>query len=296
MIDDLKQQIEQRYDIQLTSDWQPIINGDECRIWRVDTPQQPVIVRVSPAWRTVAELQWVHHLTQHCAATIAEVVAPITARNGTTLFIHEEHPVCLFPFVEGEDLDTNDSDLCVSAARLLARIHQTSATWNSTPRPASKATAPQPLPPERYPNVFVDAELDRWHESLDGLIIGAIHGDYYCRNILCDAGRIQGVIDWDETQIAPLMAEVGWSAWEFSQVDSEDDLDDDKARAFLAAYFEANPPCAPSEKAHAIAFMRWRLRDEAVRALAAAERGEDWDKEYTEQEMRAFQNLRGRIL
>jgi hypothetical protein len=50
------------------------------------------------------------------------------------------------------------------------------------------------------------------------------------------------------------------------------------------------------ELAFAIPFIRWRLREETRYALAAAERGESWDREYTEQEIRAFQRLRGRQL
>jgi Ser/Thr protein kinase RdoA (MazF antagonist) len=279
--------------------WSQIINGDECLVWHVENDSMPLIVRVSPAWRTVAELQWVHKFTIHCGQTIPEVVAPTPARDASTLFVFDTYPVTLFPFVEGGDFNVDDLALREKAARLLVNIHKAGVHWKAKrPRPASKASKPQPLPRERYPHVFRDIEFDAWEASLPelGLTIAPIHGDYYSRNVLATATQITGVIDWDEAHITYLMAETGWSAWEFCQNDKGDDLHDDRARHFLAAYFDEKPPCPRSEIVHAVNFMRLRLRNEAVGDLARKERGEDWDMEYTEAEMRAFNNLRGRTL
>jgi hypothetical protein len=92
------------------------------------------------------------------------------------------------------------------------------------------------------------------------------------------------------------MAEVGWSTWEFAQNWDGDDLFYDRAALFLEAYFAEDPPCSRNEVEQAVNFIRRRLRDEAVHELAAAARGEDWDQEYTEAEMRAFVALRGKSL
>jgi Ser/Thr protein kinase RdoA (MazF antagonist) len=214
--------------------------------------------------------------------------------------VFEDCPVTLYPFVPGEDIDTENIALVKRAARLLAQIHKAAVTWpHQRPRPASKATRPEALPRERYPAVFQDAALDAWEQGLSGkdlLVTGPIHGDFYCRNVLAANSQITGVIDWDEAHIDYLMAEVGWSAWEFAQNWTGDDLDFERAQIFLDAYFAADPPCPRAELEHAIHFIRRRLRSESVLELGRAERGEDWDREYTEQEMRAFAALKGKSL
>jgi len=298
-ISQLKSEIVTRYSVENMGEWSQIINGDECLVWRVDNGTNPLIVRVSPNWRTVDELQWVHDFTLHCGRTIPEVVAPVSARDNSTLFVFQTYPVTVYPFIEGDTFNTDNLAMCEEAARLLARIHKAAVTWQDVrPRPASKTTRPQALLREVYPPVFQDAEFDAWEAQLptNGLTIAPIHGDYYCRNVLATDARITGVIDWDEADINYLMAEVGWSTWEFSQVETGDDLDDAKARAFLAAYFAEDPPCPKSEMRDAINFIRLRLRNEAVGDLARKARGEEWDMEYTEGEMRAFAILKQRIL
>lgn len=295
----LKNEIANRYIVDNMGDWSQIVNGDECLVWRVENGTNPLIVRVSPNWRTIEELQWVHDFTLHCRQTIPEAVAPVTTCVNSTLFVFESYPVTVFPFVEGDSLNTDNPALCQKAARLLARIHKAAATWhNKHSRPASKATRPEPLSRAEYPPVFQDAEFDAWEAELadSNLTIMPIHGDYYSRNVLATDERITGVIDWDEADINYLMAEVGWSVWEFAQVDSGDDLDDDKARAFLAAYFDEDPPCPKAEIQHTVNFIRLRLRNEAVADLARKARGEAWDMEYTEGEIRAFVALQNRVI
>lgn len=295
----LKNEIARRYVLKNMGAWSQINNGDECLVWQIDNGDSPLIVRVSPAWRTLDELQWVHDFTVHCGKTIPEVVAPIAAHDRSTLFLLEIYPVTVFPFVEGDTFNTDDDKLVEKAARLLANIHKAAMAWHhKRPHPASKTTKPQPLPREHYPDMFRDVDFDEWEASLPqkGLVIAPIHGDYYDRNVLATESEITGVIDWDEAYITYLMAETGWSAWEFCQNDSGDDLQDDEARAFLDAYFDENPPCPRSEMEHAINFIRLRLRHEAVGDLARKERGEAWDKAYTEGEIRAFIALKDREL
>ncbi|MEM9952099.1 MAG: phosphotransferase [Chloroflexota bacterium] len=287
----LKSEIQNRYPIFSTSEWIPIINGDECLVWRVDDK----VVRVSPSWRTVEELQWVHDLTLHCSQTIPEVVQPLKAMDESTLFVLDGYPVTVFPFVEGDSLDVDNDNLRNESARILAKIHHATVNWtDQRPRPASKSSRPQSLPREHYPDVLRDEAFDAWEASLAnlGLTIAPIHGDYYSRNVLATETMITGVIDWDEADITYLMAEVGWCIWEFCQNDAGDDLVLSRARDFVDAYLENNTVCPSSELDHAINFIRLRLRNEAVAYLARKARGEGWDKAYTEAEIRAFVTLR----
>ena len=265
MISRLKQAIEDRYHISLSNDWSQIIDGgDECVIYRVETKKEPIIVRICPAWRTIAELQWVHRFTLHCAASIPEVVSPIADRHGSTIFLFGEQPVSLFPFIEGQPLEEGNDELSHHAARLLSRIHRAALGWkHDWNRPALKPSAPESI--QHDPPELVDFELDEWHRTLPGtLTVGPIHGDYYSRNVLCQNGQIRGIIDWDESHLAPLMEEIGWCAWEFSQIETGDDLNDERARAFLAAYYNENAPIQKIELETTIPFIRWRLRQNHV--------------------------------
>jgi Ser/Thr protein kinase RdoA (MazF antagonist) len=295
----LRQEIERRYACRLCGDPYKLTGGYESDVWRWQSDRGDLAVRVSPAWRTLDELNWVHSLNRHCAASIPEVVAPLPDQTGATVFAFQQQPVSVFPYIAGISLDTTSADLCAAAARLLGQIHTVAQSWTgSAHRPASHSTVPQPLPPDRYPPELIDPELDAWHAALlqsTAASVGPHHGDFYEENVLCADGQISGVIDWDEAQVKPLILETGWSTWEFSQTDAENDLDDDKARAFLAAYMQTGP-LQPAELQGVIPAIRWRLRSESVLALAAAERGEDWDREYTEREIFAFQGLKGRIL
>ena len=199
-----------------------------------------------------------------------------------------------------ESRKTRDAELRSAAARLLGQIHKTAQTWTCPrTRPLSRATLPQPLSPAQYPIQLVDPELDAWHETLPAmtsLTVGPMHGDFYERNILCREDRILGIIDWDECQVGPLILETGWCVWEFCQDWATDDLNESWVHPFLNAYMHAGGPLGEVELEHVISAIRWRLRDEAVHDLAVRDRGEEWDRDYTEREIRAFQQLRGRTL
>jgi Ser/Thr protein kinase RdoA (MazF antagonist) len=302
MIDDLLREVAQRYELEISGSPQPITGGDECDVWRIATDYGDCIIRVSPAWRSASEIQWTHDLMTHCAQTIPEVVAPVAAWDGSTQFAHQGRAVALYVFAEGRHLDRENEPMRARAARLLSRIHAAAMLWTVPhPRPASNAENPFALTPprdpaaRRDPPALHDPELDRWHEvvTMPGrLTTGPIHGDYYRRNLLCKSDRIVGVIDWDDCHIAPLMAEIAWSAWEFCKLSTGDDLSPERVRAYLDCYFEGDSPCPRAEATHLIAFIRWRLRAEARAAFARAGRGESWDQDYLDQEIRAFQRLK----
>jgi Ser/Thr protein kinase RdoA (MazF antagonist) len=294
MLDFLKTELEERYELSLSDKWEKLEGGDESDVYRVGE----IIVRISPSWRSLEELQWVHGISRHCAQTIPEVVAPIADKQGETVFLFDETPISLFPFCAGKPLDTADDLARKNAAELLCKIHKTMANWEGTiERPSSRQSAPIPLAPENYPPEFIDPELDEWHKHLN-LSKQIIHGDFYERNILCEGSKILGLIDWDETHYSYLMAELGWVAWELCQYDeNEDDIDEAKARDFFRDYLAGNPPLPKEELIHAIPFIRWRLRSEAVGSLAEAARtGDFWDMAYTEREIRVFQRLKGRVI
>jgi Ser/Thr protein kinase RdoA (MazF antagonist) len=292
MLELLKQKIEKRYGLKLAEAWEKLTGGNESDVYFSGS----TIVRISPRWRSLDELKWVHGILRHCAKDIHETVAPIVDKQGETVFLHEDYPISVFPFCVGKPLDASDDLAVENAAKLLCRVHQALASWQNHERPESNGSKPIPLAPENYPPELIDPELDTWHTNLK-LSQQIIHGDFYEQNILCEGSKIIGLIDWDECRYNYLIAEIGWTAWDMCQYPDEDDIDEAKVKQFFAAYLSDNPPIAREELIHTIPFIRWRLRSEAVGALAeAAGTGDYWDMDYTEREIRVFQRLKGRVI
>src|SRR5262245_8405927 len=101
----LVRDIARRYDRRVIGPSVPLEGGDECHVWRLATEHDVVVLRISPAWRTLAELRWVHDLTRFCAAAVPEVIAPMPDTTGATLFLYAGRPVSLYPFIAGQPLD-----------------------------------------------------------------------------------------------------------------------------------------------------------------------------------------------
>src|SRR5688500_7786564 len=105
MIADLIRETAQRYELEITGSPQPLTGGEECAVWRIATDYGPCIIRVSPPWRSAAEIQWTHDLMAHCAETIPEVVTPVAAWDGSTQFMHQGKVAALYVFSGGRPLD-----------------------------------------------------------------------------------------------------------------------------------------------------------------------------------------------
>ncbi len=273
--------------------------GEECEIWLATSDDGPFIVRISPGQRSLAQLGWTHTLMLSLYSLFPVVVAPLRAIDGSTLFLYNGRPVALFPFVEGTPLDREQPVQRDAAAELLARLHCAMlADSAASSQPQRYLTETAHLPRLEDPEALIDPEFDAWHATLlqqpAALTCGPIHGDYYRRNLLVRDGMITAVIDWDNAHPDFLMQEVAWSTWEFCQTASGDDLHPERARAFVQAYRDAGGPCKAEEFALLIPFIRWRLREEIRFNLAAAAAGQDWDPEYVDDELRAFERLRGR--
>lgn len=300
MTPELLEVIERRYGLHLEPR-QVLTGGYECQVWGVESNCGALVVRISPAWRTLEEIAWTHHLISFTSVAIPEAVVPLAAADGSTLFLYRDQPVAIFPFVSGQPLDRAQAHLAESAAKLLARLHRRMRAWpEHWERPQPGPMAPMNRPLADDPTELADLTLDAWHSRIQrhkpALTVGPIHGDYYRANLRCVRDRIVGVIDWDDSAIDWIISEVAWATWEFSKSITGDHLNMERARAFLEAYRVAGGPCQDEEYQHFIPFIRWRLREEVRQSLAAAERGEDWDREYMEQEVEAFRRLQGQVL
>jgi Ser/Thr protein kinase RdoA (MazF antagonist) len=293
MIDQLQSQLEDRFGRSFDAPWEPLTGGYESDVYRVGE----LVVRVSPAWRTDAELLWTHDLTRHCARTIPQVVAPLAARDGRTLFRWDDRPVTVYPYVAGEPLDWSKPALLEQAGTLLARIHNAGLCWpNRRPRPSASTAAPSipdalPDPPE-----IVDPDLDRWFETVfaqQDHVTGPVHGDYYRANLLCADKLILGIIDWDESEVRPLITETAWAMWEFAH--DAGHFDYNRAQPFLWAYWLERGQTRSMRSRDTLSLfqvIRRHLRYEIRRSLAAEARGEGVDLRYRDNQIDAFNNLR----
>ena len=298
LADELRSVLEAHYGLRLGKTT-PLFGGEEALIWQVSSSRGSLVVRMSPAHRSPARLQQVHQVLLALAPVLPPVLAPLQAPDGSTLLSYHGQAVELFPFVSGEQLDSENARLRQAAARLLAHLHTTLVP--QTQRAASLARkgvvgerqSQTPLDP---PGLH-DPDLDRWYSTLrehpDTFTVGLIHGDYYRRNLLTQGERIVAVLDWDDLHPDFLMLEVAWASWEFGKTASSDDWHLDRVRAFLQDYREAGGPCKAEEYHTIIPFVRWRLREELrYHHFAQVAAGLPGDSDYAAKQVRAFARLR----
>lgn len=292
----LKQVLQIHYDLPFEGDWSTLTGGYECDIWRVGQ----IVVRICPEWRSDAELDWVYHHVSMVGEQIPEVVAPIKTKNDAYFIRFENRPVAVFPYIKGELLDRNNPELLHHSAELLAKIHKASSSiTENTTRPRSHPTAPTDIPIQDDPKYIQDPQLDAWYNDFmasDNLTMGLMHGDYYRGNILYNGDVINGVIDWDGLTYGAIIYEVAWATWELCHTESGDFLDIETFISFMRNYLQENKSLSHHELQAIIPLIRYHLRYEIRRSLAAEEAGDDWDDDYRQQEIRAFNNLRNVLL
>jgi Ser/Thr protein kinase RdoA (MazF antagonist) len=259
--------------------------GDEALVLRAESVYGPIVLHVSPPWRTRAELVWAHAAARHARTHVPEVVAPIEHRAGT-VFEWRGRPVAAFPFIAGEMLETDDPRLRADAARLLAAIHTTLQDFAGGPRPEPDGDRPVA---RADPAALHDPALDAWWMSASsaGFTVGPTHGDYYRRNLLCANGRIVGVIDWHDASVRPLALELAGATFELCRND-EHVLSYDRAHEFVAAYCAAGGPISTREIEMMLPLIRVWLRDDVRSSLAYGARV---DHPYVVKQMRAFGKL-----
>lgn len=280
-----------RYGIRIDSASQ-LGGGIESTILRIGSDRGEFVVRVSPTWRTVAELAWAYELASFAATEIPEALAPIPAVDGTLVFEHGGHVVSVFPYVSGATLArTNDRERD-SAASLLARLHRVLPAWpNARARPASRANAPM-LVPFVEPLGIEDAALDATVARLGAECAPALsHGDYYRGNVRCVNERIVAVFDWDDAGYWTHENELAWSVWEFAQADDSATLDLDRARRFLDVYSAQGGRVPLGDVGFIIPFIRDDIRAEIREAVATAEQRLAFDPVYQQRSFEAFKNL-----
>ncbi len=115
------------------------------------------------------------------------------------------------------------------------------------------------------------------------LLVGIVHGDVYRANLRMEAGRIVGVIDWEDARLDWPAWELANAAWEVCKVG--DSLDAERCRAFVGSYVAADGPAEPEFLPQLV---RARLVADVLYSLTSKARGEPFDEGYVHDLLRAL--------
>ncbi|WP_214408618.1 phosphotransferase enzyme family protein [Sphaerisporangium fuscum] len=288
------------------------------------------VVRVGPAWRGTAEIEWCHAIALHAATGLPEAVAPLPTAEGATVVRVEGRPVSVWPYVEGSWSDSDEPGQRVQGARLLARLHEALATARPGPRPvpafqefglygvpgvpapagdrsygvpavppAGDASygaqgvppAGDPLPDGATPAELADPRLDRW--------LAEFHRTHPRRHPLHGDYYTGNTLARDGVITAVLdwdEAFVGAPEVELAAAALEwgdDELD--PSREFVAAYLEAGGTAGKLDDEALAQLIRHRLRREAAYFHKAVARGvvhDEEDLDYHRERVELFHRLR----
>lgn len=97
-------------------------------------------MRLSPSWRSKAELAWAFTVAELLSRHVPDVIAPMSSKAGTSVVLWGERPVSVWPYVEGLLLDRDNARQRRDAARVLAALHRAAPFY----RPGSQSAAAEP--------------------------------------------------------------------------------------------------------------------------------------------------------
>ncbi len=268
--------------------------GEESIGWRGTSIDGDRFVQRFPHWRDVDDLAWCDSVAAAASSAAPSCVHAIPSVDGRVVVETAEGPVMVFPYIDGHH-PAEGERIARQAAALLAAMHQgIASTWAGPVGGRFGDRRMTSAVPSEGP--LVDAALDRWEQATDASTPGLpIHGDFYGGNLIVSDGRIAGVIDWSDANLAHREQEVAWAAWEFCQDDRGEDLVDEEAETFLRVYVDSGGPADVGPPFDPIPWIRRRLRWEAG-SWFADPRSRIEVSDYHEAQIVAFQRLRTRRL
>lgn len=259
--------------------------GEESAAFRIGAQ----VVRIGPAWRSTAELEWCYSVALAAAEEIPEAVPPLLQRPGANVIRVAGRPVSVWPYIEGSRADDDDECQWAEAAELLARLHQVLGSQRGRfgPRPEGGGTVTTRANGH-------DPELDRWVGAFDaeGRWTQPIHGDFDAGNLLARSGHIVALLDWDEAILSPPERELAWAAWEFGDGLWANDLDE--VWQFVAAYQDAGGPADPLDDLTLQRLVSQRLLGEMhyVDQQPQGTEPTDEDRSYRQRQQERYEQLR----
>lgn len=285
LTDAIREVVGRRWDVDASVGGDRLFGGEESAAYRIG----PNVVRIGPTWRTSEELEWCHQIAVAAARSIPEAIAPLPMRTGATVVRVAGRPVSVWPFVDGDWVNDDDGDQFDQVAGLLARLHRALADASFAPRPPGAGTTTS------RPLTHLDTDLARWLRHFDDTHLSqAVHGDFYAGNLLARAGRIVGLLDWDEAILSPPTRELAWAAWEFGNGLWAESLT--RVGEFITAYRDAGGPAEPPDDLALRNLIRQRLLGEMRymdEQTSGAEPTDD-DRSYRHRQAEVCERLRPR--
>ncbi|WP_131737403.1 phosphotransferase enzyme family protein [Actinomadura roseirufa] len=269
-----------------------LFGGEESAAYRIGD----LVVRVGPAWRGDAEIEWCHAVAARAAGGLPEAVAPLRTAAGGTIVRVDGRPLSLWPRVAGGWPDEDRPDVRVQGAELLARLHRALAGYRPPPRPVRSFAEIGLYGDATAEPALADPDLDRWLAAFhrDASARQVVHGDYYAGNTLARDGRLVAVLDWDEAFVAAPEFEVASAALEWTDEAGTPDAAAARRR-FVADYHRAGGTAGPMDDVTLNQLIRHRLRREAAYFDLAAGRGVRHDEDdvaYHKRRVELFYSLR----
>jgi homoserine kinase type II len=234
-----------RYAVGTLADLQPIASGIENTNYFVTTTKGRYVLTLYERL-PADELPFYLNLMAHLARCGCEVPAPEPDRTGALFSIINGKPASLVARVDGAPLDDPDVANCRAVGAALGRLHVASQTYRARLanrrgpawwRQAARAVRPF-LTPEQ--NALIEAEL-AFQQGFGKLKLpkGAIHADLFVDNVLFDADRVAGIIDFGFAATDFLAYDIAIAVNDWCE--AEGALDADRAAAFLAGYNAVRP-------------------------------------------------------
>jgi Ser/Thr protein kinase RdoA (MazF antagonist) len=245
-----------------------------------------VVVRAQRA--DPESVRWEHDLLSFLAEEIEQVVAPLTARDGSTFYVDDGRVVSLFPFVAGEELRSHEPQFRRELPVLLARLHRRAQAWPVTEqRPGVPSVRARNWEQNDWwdwsvvektpPLVRAFEELREWVAGA-ALCVCAIHGDFHTGNVLVGNRRVAGIVDWQYARLDWPALELAGMAWDLAWDGKSTTIDPTLRDEVVGAYADAG---GPGEPAAVAPLLRLESLVSALIALTRAARGLPTDPDFT---------------
>jgi homoserine kinase type II len=287
--DGLLDELERRYALGSVDEVERLTGGYANDVFSLRAGRSSVVLRMKYPPIDPASIRWEHDVLRLLADRVAEVPAPVPARDGTTFFRHGRFAVWLLPHLPGGPARGDDREHANAAARLLARFHAAGVDLDLAPRPNHPRLRDLPfpeaggLPPNlgewlprlrqlRAEAIEVVTDLAK---SGRVLTTGLVHGDVFPGNVLIDRDRATGLLDWEEVDVDWQAYDLAVAAWYFARTGAE--LDETALLRFVAAYRDAGGPVPPGEDDLLVPFIRVKRVLEILRA--PSDRHVDWEEQ-----------------
>jgi Ser/Thr protein kinase RdoA (MazF antagonist) len=255
-------------------------------------PSRALVLRsgayvIRDAKTSLESVLWEHELLGFLAPRVAEVVAPLTAVDGSTFLAVGDHVISVTPHIAAELADRSAPVVRYEVPRLLARLHRAAAEW---PRARPRPGRPSWRDLDWVANDIWDwTALDRtallerayeacqeWLASAPPLAESAVHGDFHTDNLLASERGIEGLIDWE-------FARIDWQASDLAEavmvlsLQRDGTIDQRVADETVAAYVDAGG----RDESHALdPLMRQVLLAVALHARTRKATGLSWSPEF----------------